>query len=182
MDINNTPESFGMISKALHWSMALLLIVLFVMGLYMTGLDYYDPLYHSLPWWHKSIGLLTLMLLLLRILWKVSNTQPKALSTHQPWETFLAKLIQTFFYFLILLIGMSGYLISTAKGKGIAFFNLFEVPPISQALEEGRADLIGNLHQILAITLIVFAALHAAAALKHHFIDKDETLKRMINK
>ena len=44
MDINNTPESFGMISKALHWSMALLLIVLFVMGLYMTGLDYYDPL------------------------------------------------------------------------------------------------------------------------------------------
>ena len=182
MQISNTKNGFGIISKALHWLMAVLLITLFAVGLYMTGLDYYDPLYHSLPWWHKSIGLLTIMLLLLRIFWKLINTEPEALATHKVWEVFLATLIQQLFYFLILLIGISGYLISTAKGKGIEFFNFFEISAVTPALEEGRADLIGDAHEILAILLIVLAALHAAAALKHHFIDKDETLKRMINK
>ena len=94
----------------------------------------------------------------------------------------MAHLIQKLFYGLIVLIGISGYFISPAKGKGIEFFNLFEIPAITQALEEDRADLIGEIHEVLAITLIVFAALHAAAALKHHFIDKDETLRRMTNK
>lgn len=182
MQISNTKNGFGIISKALHWSMAILLTALFAIGLYMTGLDYYDPLYHSLPWWHKSVGLLTIMLLLLRIIWKLINTEPEALATHKVWEIFLAKLIQRLFYFLILLIGISGYLISTAKGKGIEFFNFLEIPAITPALEEGRADLIGDVHEMLAISLIVLAVLHAAAALKHHFIDKDETLKRMTNK
>ena len=182
MQISNTKKRFGLISKALHWSMAILLTALFAVGLYMTELDYYDPLYHSLPWWHKSIGLLTIMLLLLRMVWKLINTTPETLVTHKNWEVFLAKLIQRLFYFLILLIGISGYLISTAKGKGIEFFNFFEISAITPALEEGRADLIGEIHEILAITLIVLAVLHATAALKHHFIDKDETLKRMINK
>jgi len=182
MRMTNTKSSFGIISKLLHWLMAVLLIALFAVGLYMTGLDYYDPLYHSLPWWHKSVGLLTIMLLLVRIIWKLLNTEPEALTTHKQWEVFLAKLIQRLFYFLILLIGISGYLISTAKGKGIEFFNFFEIPALTTALEEGRADLIGDAHEMLAITLIVLAVLHAAAALKHHFIDKDETLKRMINK
>ncbi|HIO92775.1 MAG TPA: cytochrome b [Leucothrix mucor] len=182
MSIKNTEKSFGFISKLLHWLMALLLFSLFAVGLYMTSLDYYDPLYHSLPWWHKSFGLLTLFLLLIRVVWKLINTEPKPLKTHKGWEVFLAKLIQRLFYFLILLIGVSGYLISTAKGKGIELFSLFEVPAITQALEEGRADLIGEVHEFLAITLIVLVVLHALAAFKHHFIDKDETLKRMINK
>ncbi len=179
--MTNTIKHFGLVSKILHWSMALLLFVLFAIGLYMTSLDYYDPLYHRLPEWHKSLGLFTMMLLLLRIIWKIINPSPAALTNHQYWEIFLAKLIQLLFYFLILLIGISGYLISTAKGKGIEFFNLFEIPAITQALEEGRTDFIGEIHELLAITLITLAVLHATAALKHHFIDKDETLKRMIN-
>jgi len=83
---------------------------------------------------------------------------------------------------MILLIGVSGYFISTAKGKGVEFFNLFEIPAITAELEEGRADLVGEVHELLAILLAVFVVLHALAALKHHFFDKDETLKRMINK
>lgn len=182
MRLKDTQESFGFVSKVLHWFMAILSISLFAVGLYMTELDYYDSLYHTLPWWHKSIGLLVMGLLLFRFIWKVINSTPQALSTHKKWEVFLAHIIQKIFYGLILLIGISGYFISTAKGKGIEFFTLFEVPAITQALEEDCADLIGEVHEILAITLIVFAVLHAMAALKHHFIDKDETLKRMINK
>ncbi|MCF6189315.1 MAG: cytochrome b [Cocleimonas sp.] len=180
--LKNTKESFGFISKTVHWLMAILLIGLFAVGLYMTELDYYDSLYHTLPWWHKSIGLLVIGLLIFRVLWKMVNPMPEALKTHKKWEVFLAHLIQRLFYVLILLIGISGYFISTAKGKGIEFFNFFEVPAITQALEEDSADLIGEIHEVLAITLIALAVLHALAALKHHFIDKDETLLKMINK
>ncbi len=186
MQFKNTQESFGFVSKFLHWLMAILLIFLFAVGLYMTELDYYDSLYHTLPWWHKSIGLSVMGLLLFRFIWKAINATPQALKTHKKWEVFLAQIIQKLFYGLIFLIGVSGYFISTAKGKGIEFFTLFEVPAmpfvIENPLEEDRADLIGEVHEILAITLIVLAVLHAMAALKHHFIDKDETLKRMTNK
>jgi cytochrome b561 len=148
----------------------------------MTELDYYDALYHTLPWWHKSFGLLVIGLLLFRFLWRFSNPEPQPLSTHKNWEVFLAQIIQKLFYGLILLIGLSGYFISTAKGKGIDFFGWFEIPAITQAIKGERADLVGEIHELLAITLFVLALLHAAAALKHHFIDKDETLKRMTNK
>ncbi len=180
--LKNTTVSFGLISKTLHWSMAVILVGLFAVGLYMTDLDYYDALYHTLPWWHKSFGLLVMALLIIRYIWKRLNPEPQALTSHKNWEVFLAQFIQKLFYVLILLIGLSGYFISTAKGKGIEFFGWFEVPAITQAIEEERADLVGEIHQVLAITLIVLAVLHAAAALKHHFIDKDETLNRMINK
>ncbi len=159
-----------------------MLIGLFAVGLYMTELDYYDSLYHTLPWWHKSIGLSVIGLLIFRFVWKMVNPAPTALESHKKWEISLAHIIQKLFYILILLIGVSGYFISTAKGKGIEFFTFFEVPAITKALEEDRADLIGEIHEILAITLITLAVLHALAALKHHFIDKDETLKRMISK
>jgi cytochrome b561 len=162
--------------------MVLLLTALFVMGLYMTSLDYYDPLYHSLPWWHKSMGLFVFLLLVKRVLWKLINPQPTPLKTHQKWEQRVAELTHKLFYLLIFSIIVSGYFISTAKGKGIEFFNLFEIPAITTQLQEETADLIGNAHEIMAISLAVLVVLHALGALKHHFIDKDNTLKRMISK
>ena len=180
--LKNTKTGYGLISRSLHWVMVLLLTTLFIMGLYMTSLDYYDPLYHSLPWWHKSMGLLVFFLLVKRVLWKLINPQPTPLKTHQQWEQIVAKLTHTLFYLLIFSIVVSGYFISTAKGKGIEFFNLFEIPAITTQLQEETADLIGNAHEIMAISLAVLVVLHALAALKHHFIDKDNTLKRMISK
>lgn len=180
--LKNTRESFGFITKSLHWLMAIMLIGLFAVGLYMTGLDYYDSLYHTLPWWHKSFGLLVITLLVVRFIWKLLNPKVLPLESHKKWEISLAGLLQNLFYFLILLIGISGYLISTAKGKGIEFFNLFEVKALTTSLDEDRADLIADIHEVLAITLIVLAALHAAAAIKHHVLDKDKTLLRMLNK
>jgi len=148
MQFKNTQESFGIISKILHWLMAILLIGLFAVGLYMTELDYYDALYHTLPWWHKSFGLLLIGLLFFRFLWRLNNPEPQPLSTHKNWEIFLAQIIQRLFYGLILLIGLSGYFISTAKGKGIDFFGLFEIPAITQAIKGERADLVGEIHEL----------------------------------
>lgn len=173
--IRNTNKAYGLISAILHWGMAAALVSLFAAGLYMTELTYYDSLYHVVPWWHKSIGLLMLALLIIRIFWILSNPKPQPLSSHKPWERALAKHSHRLLYLLVLVLCISGYLISTAKGKGIEFFNWFEVPALVE-LNADKTDFIGEIHFYLAWTLIIMATLHAAAALKHHFIDRDKTL------
>ena len=75
--------------------MAILIVSWFAVGLYMTELEYYDSLYHTLPWWHKSIGLLVIGLLVSRFIWKIANPAPQALTNaHKKWEVFLAQIIQ----------------------------------------------------------------------------------------
>jgi len=76
MKIRNTKTSYGLLSILLHWLMAALLTTLFITGLYMTSLDYYDPLYHRLPHWHKSLGVITAFLLLIRLGWNANNSAP----------------------------------------------------------------------------------------------------------
>ena len=176
--IKDTQSGYGKMSKALHWSMAALLIGLFAVGLYMTDLTYYDSLYHILPWWHKSIGLSIALLLVLRIAWRLFNSKPKPLATHKAWEINIASKVHVLLYLLIALIALSGYLISTSEGKGIEFFGWFEVPALL-TLPTETADLAGAAHFYLAWALIVFTAAHAGAAIKHHVIDKDTTLIKM---
>lgn len=176
--IRNTTNTYGLISVLLHWGMAVALFGLFSVGLYMTDLTYYDSLYHVLPWWHKGIGLLMFALLLARFLWSHSNPKPQPLATHKPWEVTLASIAHRLLYLLILILCISGYLISTAKGKGIDFFGWFEIPALTK-LSSDNSDLAGLIHFYLAWTLIIFASVHAAAALKHHFIDHDKTLSNI---
>lgn len=146
----------------------------------MTSLDYYDPLYHSLPYWHKSTGLLVMFLLLIRLAWRRVNIKPDALKTYKNHEIVLASFIQDTFYIVILFIGLTGYLISTSEGKGIKITNGLEVPAIVRSIDEDTVDLIGEMHLMMAILLSSLVVFHALAALKHHFIDQDNTLKRML--
>jgi len=182
MNIKNSKSNYGLISILLHWLMAILIIGLFVMGLYMTSLEYYDSLYHRLPQWHKSLGVITLFLLAIRFTWKFKNINPIAPVTHKKYERVLSGYIKNIFYVLILAICITGYFISTAKGKAIIFFGGGEIPAIINISDESVADFIGNVHWLLAFSLAILVGLHAAAALKHHYIDKDNTLKRMLRR
>jgi len=119
------------------------------------------------------------IILLFSFLLLNSNKEPQPLKTHKKGEVLLAHLIQRLFYILIFFMGCSGYFIATAKGKGIEFFTLFEVPAMTSEIEENRADMIGSAHEAMAFILAILVILHALAALKHHFYDKDETLRRM---
>jgi len=152
---------------------------LFGLGLYMTSLDYYHPWYHAAPWWHKSIGMLTLLLLSIRLSWVLTQRKPVPLSGHRAWETLIAKTTHFLLYLLLILICASGYFIATLKGQGIDFFGLLALPSVTISLEDPD-DLFGRFHLWLAIILTVLSLLHALAAFKHHFLDKDATLKRMI--
>lgn len=179
MQLKNTSSSYGMLAILLHWLTALGVIFLFCLGLWMDGLDYYHEYYRIAPHIHKSVGVLLICLVLFRFVWRQFNTQPKPLVTHKSWEVILARLVHYIFYLMLLCMLVSGYLITTAEGKGLDVFTWFTLPATVTGIAN-LEDIAGEIHELLAFTLIGLVSLHSLAALKHHFIDKDSTLKRMI--
>lgn len=179
MQLNNHTSSYGWIAIFIHWGMAITLIGLAIVGLWMVDLGYYSPWYQVAPFWHKSIGLLLIPLLLFRLYWRWRQPTPAAPKGHSQWERVMAGMTHTLLYALLAVILVSGYLISTAKGEGISLFGWFEVPAIISGIE-GQADLAGKVHYWAAISMLALAALHALGAVKHHLIDRDTTLVRML--
>ena len=145
----------------------------------MTGLTYYSEWYRTAPALHKSIGIVLFAVMLLRVLWRFLTPKPAPISRHSATVRMLSRLGHGLLYLGIFLVMISGYLISTAEGRGISVFDLFEIPALITGLPD-QADLAGEVHFYVAWGLVVFAGLHALAALKHHFIDRDSTLKRML--
>lgn len=177
--LKNTPQTYGSVSKFFHWTLTLLIIGLFILGLWMRELTYYDSWYQLAPHYHKSIGILVALAMVLRLLWRWVNPRPRAIVSHKTWEMWLSALMQWLLYVGIFMILITGYLIPTADGRGIEVFNWFTVPALG-ALIEQQEDVAGAIHYWLAIAVMMLAGLHALAALKHHFLDKDATLKRML--
>lgn len=165
--------------RILHWLSGLLIIGLFAVGLWMRSLGYYDPLYQILPFWHKSVGFLLVALLLLRLIVRQFSTLPPPLASHKHWERTLASLVQWLLYGLLLGVTMSGYLIATADNRPASFFGWFDIPVLVEAFAN-QEDIAGLIHEYLAWSLIGLSLLHGLAALKHHFLDKDVTLTRML--
>ena len=181
MQWKNDSKSFGIVAITLHWIVALVAIGLFALGWWMTGLDYYSPWYQAAPWWHKSIGITIGLFIILRIIWRFANPPPPALNTHTLLETRVAKVAHALLYVLLLTTLISGYLISTADGRAIEVFGWFAVPATLQGIPN-QEDIAGWIHWIVACILMGLALLHAAAALKHHFIDRDRSLLRILGR
>lgn len=179
MQIKNTSKNYGLISILLHWGMALVVVALFALGLWMRGLSYYDEWYRIGPDVHKSVGILLAIALLLRIIWRCFNVRPDDAETLKRWEQYSAHIVHYLLYVLLMAIVLSGYLISTADGRPVEVFGWFAVPAMGE-LFDNQEDLAGQVHEYLAYSVIILALLHALAALKHHFIDKDNTLKKML--
>ena len=178
MNIKNSSNGFGLMTILIHWVMALTIIALFIVGKYMVDLDYYDAYYHIAPWWHKSFGLLIASLLVFRIIWRMTNSKVNELESYKPIEVKSAKIMQYLLYLLILICCISGYMISTAEDAGVSFFDWFDIPAVVSNGEQ-QADFAGEIHEYSTLALIVLAGLHALAALKHHFMNKDKTLIRI---
>lgn len=178
MRLKNSSTGFGLIAISIHWVFALTIFGLFGLGLYMVELTYYDSLYRILPDWHRSIGILLGLLLVFRLVWRLLNPQPAAEGNNSLEHT-AAKAAHVLLYLLPAGLVISGYLITTADGSAVSVFGWFEVPALLEP-QTGREDVAGDIHAFLAWSLIALAVLHAAAALKHHFIDRDSTLKRML--
>jgi cytochrome b561 len=161
-----------------HWLMAVTIFGMFGLGWWMVDLDYYHAWRKDGPDLHRSIGVLLVFAWLLRLAWRIKEAPPQPVALSR-FANMLAKLMHGLLYLLIPLTGLAGYFISTADGRGIEVFTWFTVPATLTRIEN-QEDIAGELHWYLALTLVSGAGLHGLAALKHHFIDKDSTLKRML--
>lgn len=179
--LRNSRTTYGLVSVLLHWIMALLIFALFGLGLWMVTLDYYHAWYHTAPDLHKSLGLLTVLLLGVRLVWRWLDRLPEAEPSYTYWERKLSLAMHRLFYLLIAVMILAGYLISTAEDAGVSFFGLFDVPAILPSFEQ-QADIAGWIHWALAWLIIICAFLHTVAALRHHFYHRDRTLLKMLGR
>lgn len=173
----NEVKNYNPIARALHWLSAIVIIGMFAVGLWMVDLTYYSEWYKTAPHWHKSIGILLAGLTVFRLLWKSVTATPK-IEGHAI-EQLGAKVGHLLMYLALVVIFVSGYLISTSDGRGIEVFDWFTVPGAGE-LFANQSDIAGEVHFYAAWFVIIAAAGHALAALKHHFINKDNTLRKML--
>ncbi|MBN1378186.1 MAG: cytochrome b [Gammaproteobacteria bacterium] len=179
--LKNTDSQYGYFNIMAHWLTAVIVIGLFCLGIWMISLDYYHPWYKDAPQIHRSLGILLALLIVLRLLLRLFMPVPKPLASLKRWERITSVLVHWSMYGLVLITIILGYLISTADGRAISVFGWFEIPATLTSIPQ-QADLAGELHYYFAVTLLILVGIHALAAIKHHFIDKDTTLLRMLGR
>jgi len=177
MRLKNSEHQFGLVAIVLHWFMALLIIGMLAVGLYMVTLPW-DLQKLKLYGLHKECGFLVLALVSFRFVWRLSNIIP-TLSIPW-WEKTIALLVHWAFYGFMFAMPITGWLVTSAAGITTSFFGLFTIPNLIGPNKE-LLELFEMAHQWIAYGLILTILLHTAAALKHHFIDRDDILKRMIS-
>jgi len=165
-------------AKSLHWLMAVLFFGMLGLGFYMQGLPL-SPDKLKLYSWHKWVGVTVFLLALFRIAWRVTH-QPPALPSSMPrLMQIAAHAGHHMLYMLMFLIPLSGWLMSSAKGFQTVWFGILPIPDL---IEKNKllGDLLQTVHVSLNYLFIAVLIGHIGAALKHHFIDKDDILTRML--
>jgi len=161
-----------------HWIVALLVIIMLIFGFFLDSIpDQYAPTAYMM---HKSVGLTILALMLMRLLWIIHSGRPPLPASTPVWEIILARSVQYALYFFVILMPLTGWTMSVAAGKIPVFFGLFKVPFLDLRPDEALAKSLAEAHEAIALIIIGLLILHVAGALKHHFIDKDNVLKRML--
>ena len=174
----DSESRYGLVSRALHWVVAFLIIALIPLGWYMIRLDYYDPWSHDALEIHKGLGMVVLLLASIMISWQIAGRRTRITVSRKQWEALAAKITHYLLYALMLVVPATGYIVSTSAGAGVSVFGLFEVPaalPKSVPLRDAAI----SVHYYFAYAGVGLIALHVAGALKHHFIDRDDTLRQM---
>ncbi len=165
-------------AKVLHWGIALLIFGQLALGVYMTDLEL-SPTKLQLYAWHKWAGVTLLLLVVVRVVWRIAH-HPPALPGHMArLERFVAHGSHYLLYVLMFAIPLSGWLMSSAKGVQTVWFGVLPIPDLL-AKDKVLGDLLQTLHMSLNLGLGLLVLGHVGAALKHHFIDKDEVLVRML--
>lgn len=180
MRIKNTSNQFGWVSIVNHWVTAVLFIGMIALGIYMGSLpkgpersDLYDL--------HKSIGVIILGLFFFRILWLKLSPNPESVSSTR-FEHILAHSVKGLLYLGLVLMPLSGWIMSSSGGHDVAVFDWFVLPAIVPE-NEWVHEAAEEFHEILGeLILPAIIVLHIAGALKHHYFYKDATLNRMLGK
>ncbi len=160
-----------------HWLVAVLILALLPLGFYMEGLPL-SPTKLQLYSWHKWMGITVLVLAALRLGWRLVRRPPPPLPA-PAWQQQIAELTHVLLYVLMFAVPLSGWLMSSAKGFPVVWFGLLPLPDLV-GKDAALGDLLKEVHMVLNLGLAALVALHLAGALKHHLIDRDSTLFRML--
>jgi cytochrome b561 len=163
-------------SIALHWFMALLIFSAFPLGVYMHDLPL-SPTKLQLFSYHKWLGITILLAAAARLAWRVTHPAPAMLNMPR-WQAIAAHSVHHLLYVLLFAIPLSGWLMSSAKGFQTVWFGVLPLPDLVDKNKE-LGDLLKEVHETLNFGLLLLVGAHVAGALKHHFIERDDTLRRM---
>jgi len=173
---------YSPVAMTLHWLLAMVILAMFGMGLYMADLPF-SPTRMKLYNWHKWAGVCFLLLTVLRVVWRATHRPPalpQAVSLAMPgWQMQAYHATHHLMYALFLAVPLLGWAYSSAAGYPIVLFGVLPLPDFVGA-DKALAELIKPLHGLSAWALIALAALHIGAALKHHWLDRDGLMQRML--
>ena len=178
MRYRNSAETWGAVARGFHWLIAVLILVQFVIGSVAEEMKL-TPAKLDLFVWHKSVGSTVLVLALLRLVWRLANPAPAMPAGTPGWERKLAVIAHWALYGLIFAVPLSGWWVSDASRvpfKGFFFLPMPDFIATDRALQESAAEV----HEVLTMTLLIVVLGHVAAALRHHFLLRDDVLRRML--
>lgn len=162
----------------LHWLMAAAIVGMFALGLYMADLPL-SPQKLKLYSWHKWVGVTVFVFAIVRLVWRMSHRPPDLPETMNRGEQLLARAAHGMLYLLMFVIPLSGWLMSSAKGFQTVVFGVLPLPDLL-AKNKSVGDLLETVHWGFNMLLAALVIGHTVAAFKHHFIDKDDVLTRML--
>ncbi|CUX47193.1 MULTISPECIES: cytochrome b [Agrobacterium] len=178
----NTPSSFALVAIAFHWTIAILFVAQLALG-YLMSRDSIDPvLQFDLFQYHKSIGFLVLALAVPRCIWSVFSRKPRAVDGEGPVSSFAARIAHAALLFLTLAVPLAGWAVASSSPLQIPsyVFDLVVIPGLPMEISDQAEAFWSDVHATLAYLAAVIVLLHVIAALWHHFIRRDPTLRRMV--
>lgn len=178
MPVRNTARRYGMVAQLLHWVVVALVATQFALGITAHNLPF-SPTKLGLLAWHKSFGLLILMLIVLRFAWRWYTPPPPLPATMPTWQQKAARISHGLFYVLLLSMPLVGWASSSAANLTVSVFGWFQLPDLTPP-NKALAKALVSIHIAMAWVLLANIVIHASAALWHHFVQKDEVLRRML--
>lgn len=170
-------QHYTRVAIGLHWVIALAIFATFALGLYMHELPL-SPAKLKLYSYHKWIGVTIFALVLFRLLWRLGHRPPPPPPSMPAWQHWTASAAHVTLYLLTLAIPVSGWLMSSASGFQVVYLGVLPIPDLL-AKDKALADQFKDIHEFLNMLMLALVVLHAAAALKHHVVDRDDVLTRM---
>ena len=174
----NSATGYTRVAIGLHWLIAFAIIGSFSLGLYMVDLTL-SPQKLKLYSWHKWAGVLIFLCVLLRLGWRLFHRPPELPAGMPQWQRSVAEITHVLLYVLMFAVPLSGWLMSSAKGFQTVWFAVLPLPDLLDK-NEALGDALKQVHMLLNFSMAGLVLAHLGAALKHHFIDRDDVLTRMI--
>jgi len=178
MTYGTRTDHYPATSKLLHWLVAACVLITAPAAIAMTNVGK-GPTQDALYNFHKSLGVLILILMVLRLINRLATGALAAEAEIEPWQKTVSSIVHTSLYVLLLAMPIVGYIANSAYGASTPFFGLFELPRIIGKNEELATQLF-TIHRWVGWLVILLVLTHVSAALYHHFIRRDAVLKRML--